>query len=66
MLEILHTVPSAFVLAAFFMMGISAWHLLKKQHIDFFTRSFNIGLVVGLFVFPFYRGGHQVTCTPFM
>jgi cytochrome d ubiquinol oxidase subunit I len=47
-LEILHTIPSAFVLAAFFMMGISAWHLLKKQHIDFFTRSFNIGLVVGL------------------
>lgn len=47
-LEILHTIPSAFVLAAFFMMGISAWHLLKKQHIDFFTRSFNIGLVVGM------------------
>ncbi|MDX2451536.1 cytochrome ubiquinol oxidase subunit I [Desulfosarcina sp.] len=47
-LEILHMIPSAFVLAASFMMGISAWHLLKKQHIDFFTRSFNIGLVVGL------------------
>ena len=30
-LEILHMIPSAFVLAAFFMMGISAWHLLKKQ-----------------------------------
>jgi cytochrome d ubiquinol oxidase subunit I len=48
LLEIAHTIPSAFLLAAFFMMGISAWHLLKKQHIDFFTRSFNIGLVVGL------------------
>jgi cytochrome d ubiquinol oxidase subunit I len=48
LLEIVHTIPSAFRLAAFFMMGISAWHLLKKQHIDFFTRSFNIGLVVGL------------------
>ncbi len=47
-LEILHMIPSAFVLAAFFMMGISAWHLLKKQHVEFFTRSFNIGLVVGL------------------
>jgi cytochrome d ubiquinol oxidase subunit I len=48
LLEIIHTIPSAFILTAFFMMGISAWHLLKKQHVDFFTRSFNIGLVVGL------------------
>jgi cytochrome d ubiquinol oxidase subunit I len=48
LLQIVHTIPSAFLLAAFFVMGISAWHLLKHQHIDFFTRSFNIGLVVGL------------------
>jgi cytochrome bd ubiquinol oxidase subunit I len=48
LLEIVHTIPSAFILTAFLIMGISAWHLLKKQHIDFFTRSFNIGLVVGL------------------
>ncbi len=48
LLEIVHTIPSAFLLSAFFVMGISAWHLLKKQHIEFFTRSFNIGLVVGL------------------
>ena len=47
LLEIVHTIPSAFILAAFFMMGISAWHLLKRQHIDFFSRSFTIGLVVG-------------------
>ena len=48
LLEIAHTIPSAFLLSGFFMMGISAWHLLKKQHIDFFTRSFSIGLAVGL------------------
>lgn len=48
LLEIAHTIPSAFLLSAFFVMGISAWHLLKKQHVTFFTRSFNIGLVVGL------------------
>jgi cytochrome d ubiquinol oxidase subunit I len=29
-------------------MGISAWHLLKNQHVDFFTRSFKIALVFGL------------------
>jgi cytochrome bd ubiquinol oxidase subunit I len=48
MLEFFHTVPAAFLLSAFFVMGISAYHLLKQQHIDFFTRSFKIGLVVGL------------------
>jgi cytochrome bd ubiquinol oxidase subunit I len=47
-LEIIHTIPSAFILTGFLIMGISAWHLLRKQHIDFFTRSFNIGLAVGL------------------
>ena len=48
LLEIAHVLPSALVLAAFFVMGISAYHLLKKQHIDFFTRSFKIALVFGL------------------
>jgi len=47
-LEFLHTVPAAFVLSAFFVMGISAYHLLKKQHIDFFSRSFRIAVVFGL------------------
>lgn len=46
-LEFLHTVSAAYVLSAFFVMGISAYHLLKKQHIDFFTRSFKIALVPG-------------------
>jgi cytochrome d ubiquinol oxidase subunit I len=48
-LEFLHTVPAAFVLASFFVMGISAFHLLKKQQVDFFTRSFRIALIFGLF-----------------
>lgn len=47
-LEFLHTVPASFVLSAFFVMGISAYHLYKKQHIEFFTRSFKIALVFGL------------------
>jgi cytochrome bd ubiquinol oxidase subunit I len=47
-LEFFHTVPASFVLSAFFVMGISAYHLLKKQHIDFFARSFKIALVFGL------------------
>lgn len=47
-LQILHVVPSAFLLSAFFVMGISAYHLLRKQHIGFATKSFNLGLVFGL------------------
>jgi cytochrome d ubiquinol oxidase subunit I len=46
-LQILHVVPAALLLAAFFVMGISAYHLLRKQDLDFFTRSFRIGLAVG-------------------
>ncbi|MBF0573210.1 MAG: cytochrome ubiquinol oxidase subunit I [Desulfamplus sp.] len=47
-LEILHVIPSACLLGAFFVMGISAWHLLKKQHVEFFKKSFRIALVFGL------------------
>jgi len=47
-LQILHVVPAAFILSAFFVMGISAYHLLKKQHVEFATRSFKTGLVFGL------------------
>jgi cytochrome d ubiquinol oxidase subunit I len=47
-LEIIHTVPAAYVLSAFFVMGISAYHLLKKQHIDFSTKSFQMALTLGL------------------
>lgn len=47
-LKILHTLSAAYILSAFFVMGISAYHLLKKQHIEFFTRSFRIALAFGL------------------
>jgi cytochrome d ubiquinol oxidase subunit I len=48
LLQIFHVLPAALVLAAFFVMGISAYHLLNKQHIDFFSKSFKIGLTFGL------------------
>ena len=48
LLEFFHTVPAAFVLSAFFVMGISAYHLLKKNEIDFFSRSFRMAVVFGL------------------
>ena len=47
-LEFFHVVSGAYVLSAFFVMGVSAYHLIKKENIDFFTRSFKIALVFGL------------------
>ncbi|MDY6824522.1 MAG: cytochrome ubiquinol oxidase subunit I [Thermodesulfobacteriota bacterium] len=47
-LEFLHTVSAAYILSAFVVMGISAYHLLKKQHVEVFTRSFKIALIFGL------------------
>ncbi len=41
--QYVHTLAAAFVLSGFFVMAVSAWHLLRKQHIDFFTRSFKMG-----------------------
>lgn len=57
-LEFMHTAAAAYILSAFFVMGISAYHLLKKQHVDFFTRSFRLALVFGLFfsVFEIIEG----------
>ncbi len=46
--QFLHTVFGAYTLAGFFVMGVSAWHILRKQNIDFFTKSFRIGLAFGL------------------
>ena len=34
--------------AAFFVMGISAYHLIRKNHVDVFRRSFQIAAVVGM------------------
>lgn len=42
-----HTVLAGFVTAAFFVMGISAYHLLRRSSPDFFRRSFRLGLIMG-------------------
>jgi cytochrome d ubiquinol oxidase subunit I len=43
-----HTVSGAYILAGFVVMGISAYHLLRKQHSEFFTKSFRMGLAMAL------------------
>jgi cytochrome d ubiquinol oxidase subunit I len=40
-----HTLLSGYALAAFLIMGVSAWHLLRSNEIDFFKRSFRLAAV---------------------
>jgi cytochrome d ubiquinol oxidase subunit I len=47
-IKFLHTVTSGYMVAAFFVMGIAAWHLLRKNEIDFFTRSFKTAAMFAL------------------
>ncbi len=36
-----HTIVTSWLLAGFFMLGVSAWHMRRKnQHVDFFRRTF--------------------------
>ena len=48
--QFFHNAFGAFVVAGFFIMGISAYHLLKKNEVEFFSKSFKIGLVAS-FIF---------------
>ncbi|MBN1536605.1 MAG: cytochrome ubiquinol oxidase subunit I [Anaerolineales bacterium] len=43
-----HTVLAGFSTAAFFVLGISAYHLLHKRDKEVFQRSFNIAAIFGL------------------
>ena len=51
-LEILHVLAGAYILSGFFVMGVSAYHLLRRQHTPFFNKSFRIGLIFAL-IFSF-------------
>jgi cytochrome bd ubiquinol oxidase subunit I len=46
--KFLHTITSGFVLASIFVIGISAWFLLKKREIQMATRSIIVASVFGL------------------
>lgn len=49
LIKFFHTLTSGYMVAGYFVMGIAAWHLLKKNEIDFFTRSFKTAAVFSLF-----------------
>jgi len=47
-LKFLHTVTAGYVTAAFFVLGISAWHILKGRDLPFFKASFRMAAIFGL------------------
>ena len=47
-LKFFHTLFSGYVIAAFFVMGIASYHLLKKNNPEFFKKSFKIAATFGL------------------
>jgi len=52
--KFLHTISSGYVLASIFVIGISAWYLLKKRDIQFAKRSIivasSFGLITSIFL----------------
>ncbi len=56
-----HTVLSGFTTAAFFVIGICAYHLLRKTDPDLFKRSFQLATIFGIIsIFLVILVGHQM------
>ncbi|MDI1472209.1 Cytochrome bd-type ubiquinol oxidase subunit I [Thermodesulfovibrio sp. N1] len=47
-LKFFHTVASGWVVAGFFVLGVSAYHLLRKNETEFFKKCFKIGAIFAL------------------
>ncbi|MEG1635058.1 MAG: cytochrome ubiquinol oxidase subunit I [Rikenellaceae bacterium] len=48
MIKFSHTVTSGFLLASVFVVGISAWYILKKRNVDMAKKSMKVGAIFGL------------------
>lgn len=46
--KFLHTVLGGYLVGAFFVMGVSAYHILKNNSLDFFKKSFRIAAAFAL------------------
>jgi cytochrome d ubiquinol oxidase subunit I len=46
--KFIHTVISGWVLGSLFVVGVSAWFLLKKRDVDFALKSIKVAAIIGL------------------
>ncbi|HTX90941.1 MAG TPA: cytochrome ubiquinol oxidase subunit I [Anaerolineales bacterium] len=55
-----HTLASGLTTAAFFILGVSAYHLVRKQDVEFYKRSFSLASIVGtIAIVLVIIGGHE-------
>ncbi len=47
-IKFFHTVTSGYMVGAFFVMGVAAWHLLRKNQVELFSRSLRIASIFAL------------------
>ena len=56
-----HTISSGLATASFFIFGISAYHIVRKQNVDLFLKSFKMAAVVGLITSSsLFLAGHSM------
>jgi len=56
-----HTISDGLAMAAFMVLAVSAYHLARKQNVEFFKRSFQMGALVGLIASVLiFLGGHTM------
>ncbi len=56
-----HTLSDGLAMASFMILAVSAYHLIRKQNVDFFKRSFQMGALVGLIASVMvFLGGHTM------
>jgi len=56
-----HTISDGLAMAAFMIIAVSAYHLIRKQNVEFFKRSFQMGALVGLIASVLiFLGGHTM------
>ena len=54
-----HTIAAGLATASFLILGVSAYHLLRKQYVEIFKRSFQMAAFVGLIASTLvFLGGH--------
>ena len=46
--QFFHTILASWMLAGFFVLGISGWHLVRKNEVDFFDKSFRMAALFTL------------------
>lgn len=65
-----HTILSGYVTASFFILGVSAYHLLRQNHLELFRRSVKLALTFGVITavlllgIGHFQGVHLVQTQP--